>query len=377
MRGWFPVGIGYKTSQESRYYAGQPIQWPNSSWADNGEMRITVLPVHRRRMIVNLKIAKVAIALTLLSAAAPLAAQAQQAATIRRIGYLSAASRLDPQVDGFRQGLREQGYVEGRNVLVEWRFTEGNEGLPQFAAELGRLKVEVIVAQSTAAALAAKAVTPAIATVFTFVADPVASGLVQSLARPGTHLTGLTSLAIDITGKRLELLKEAVPSVKSVAVLTDPANPVSDSVWKEARMAAGRLRLEVRLIEVRHSDELESAFRTISHERIHGVALAPGPFLFAHRTRIVDLAAARRVPVIGWRSPLATSGILISYGPDDSDIGRRAAGYVGKILRGARPADLPVEQPTKFELVINLRTARALGLTIPQPLLQRADQVIQ
>ena len=308
---------------------------------------------------------------------AALAAEAQQTEKVRRIGYLSATSPTEAS-DGLRQGLRSHGYVEGQNLLIEWRFAEGRyDRLPGFAAELVRLKVEVVVTVATEAALAAKKATAAIPIVFTLVSDPVAAGLVSNLARPGANLSGFSMLAIDLTGKRLELLKEAVPSLKSVAILTDRANYVNASVLKEAQIAARKLGLEVRLIEVRDADELEPAFTTIAREGARGIVLVPSPFLVTHRIQIAELATKGRLPVLGWTDTLVQGGALISYGPSAVDIQRRAGGHVAKILNGAKPGDLPVEQPTKIELVINLKTAKALGLTIPQTLLLRADQVIE
>jgi len=318
-----------------------------------------------------------AVSLTL----APLAAGAQQTEKVRRIGFLSAATP-DPQVDdGFRQGLREHGYVEGQNLLVEWRFAEGRyDRLPGLAAELIRLKVEVIVTATTAAVLAIKKATAAIPIVFTLVSDPVALGVVSSLARPGGNITGFSQITVELTGKRLELLKEAVPSLKSVVILTDSANPTSALVLKDAQVAGRRLGLEARLIAVRDADELEPVFTTIARERARGVVLVPSPFLVSHGIQISELAIKSRLPVLGWTGsggPWALTGVLISYGPSTFDILRRAGGHIAKILNGAKPGDLPVEQPTKFELVINLKTAKVLGLTIPQSILVRADEIIQ
>src|SRR5258705_543675 len=308
----------------------------------------------------------------------PLAVDAQQTEKVRRIGFLSGAIPA-PEVEGaLRQGLREHGYIEGQNLLVEWRFAEGrNDRLPGFAAELVRLRVEVLVTLATPAALAAKKATAAIPIVFTQVTDPVALGVVSSLARPGGNLTGFSLVAVELTGKRLELFKEAVPSSKSVVILTDSANPTSALGVKEAQIAARRLGLEARLIEVRDADELEPAFTTMARERARGVVLVPSSFLVTHGLRIAELAIKRQLPVLAWTDSLVQRGALMSYGPSTSDILRRAGGHVAQILNGAKPGDLPVEQPTKLELVINLKTVQALGLTIPQSLLVRADEVIQ
>src|SRR5262245_41096139 len=312
---------------------------------------------------------------------APLVAEGQQTEKIRRIGLLSAAISDPPTNDGFRQGLREHGYVEGQNLLIERRFAEGkNDRLSGFAAELVKLKVEVVVTVAPAAVLAAKKATASIPIVFTLVPDPVALGVVSNLARPGGNLSGFSQLTVELTGKRLELLKEAVPSLKSVVILTDSANPSKALVWKEAQIAAPRLGLEVRLIEVRDADELEPAFTTMARERARGVVLVPSSFLVSHGIQIAELATKSRLPVLSWTgsgSFWATSGALISYGPSTFDVLRRAGGHVAKILNGAKPGDFPIEQPTKFDLVINLKTAKALGLKLPQSVPGRADQVIE
>jgi putative tryptophan/tyrosine transport system substrate-binding protein len=319
-----------------------------------------------------------AVVLTLGLTLAPLVAEAQQTEKVRRIGFLSASIPGSQVEDGLRQGLREHGYAEGRNLLIEWRFAEGrNDRLTGFVAEFVRLKVDVVVTLAPEAALAAKKGTAAIPIVFTQVPDPVALGLVSSLARPGGNLSGFSILAVDLTGKRLELFKEAVPSLKSAVLLTDRANPVRAAALKEAQIAGLRLGLETQVVEVSDPDELEPAFTTIGRERAHGLFLLPSSFFVVHRIQIAELATKRRLPVVAWTDTLALSGALMSYGPSTSDVLRRAGGHVAKILNGAKPGDLPVEQPTKLELVINLKTAKALGLTIPQSLLLRADQVIE
>ena len=307
----------------------------------------------------------------------PLAAGAQRADPVRRIGVLG-SSRTGPEVDGFQQGLRNQGYVEGRNLLVEWRFAEGREDrLRGFADELVSRKVELIVAVSTSAAMAAKNVTTTIPILFMLVSDPIAAGLVSNLAQPGENTTGFTNLSVELVGKRLELLKEAVPALRSVSILTDRSNPVNALNFKESQVAAGRLGLEVNIVEVGHRGELENALTQIPQGHARAVVLLPGMFVFANRVQIAERAAKSQLPLLGWQRELAKSGALISYGPNHGEIGRLAAGYVDKILNGVKPGDLPVQQPTKFELVINLRTAKALGLTIPPSLLLRADQVIE
>ncbi len=309
--------------------------------------------------------------------ASPLAAKAQQTGRVWRIGCLWAPASVTVDMDAFRRGLRELGYVEGRDLLIESRFAEGRDDrLQDFAAELVRLKPDVIVTVGTSAALVAKKMTAAIPIIFTVVSDPVAFGLVRTLARPGENVTGLATIQIEITGKRLSLLKEAVPSLRSIALLANPEGPRSAQSVQESRIAARRLGLEVRVVEARDPDELKSALTALPRGRAEALVLVPDPFLYTYRTQIVELAAKGRRPVVGWQSHLAESGALLSYGANTADVLRRAAVYVDKILKGAKPADLPVEQPTKFELVINLKTAKALGLTIPQSVLGRADEVI-
>jgi putative ABC transport system substrate-binding protein len=318
------------------------------------------------------------VVLALSLALAPFAIEAQQPGKVWRIGVLGAPAPLPANVNAFRQGLRENGYVEGRNLSIEWRSAEGQEQrLPGLAAELLRLNVDVIVTEGPSAALAAKNATAVTPIVFTFVPDPVGSRIITSLARPGGNITGLTNVGLELTAKRLELLKEAIPSLKSVVMLTDPANPTGAATVKEARSAAQKLGLEVSLVEVRHRSELEPALAKIAHKRSLAVVPLPGPFMFTHRMQIVELATSNRLPVLGWVKSVAESGALITYGANNLDILRQAAIFVDKILKGAKPADLPVEQPTKFELVINLKTAKALGLTIPQTLLVRADHVVE
>ena len=306
---------------------------------------------------------------------APLAGGAQQKEKVRRIGFLAGTNRFE-SYDALRQGLREHGYVEGQNLVIEWRFAEGRtDRIAGLAAELVSLNVEVIVAVAPDCALAAKKATAAIPIVFTQVSDPMASGLVPSLARPGGNLTGFSILGLELTGKRLELLKEAVPSLKSVIILTHSPNAVNALALKEAQIAARKLGLEARLVEVRDADQLEPAFTTMARERTGGVVLVPSFFFVTHRSQVAELAIKSRLPVLSWTDAL--SGALISYGPSSFDIHWRAGGQVAKILNGAKPGDLPVEQPTKLELVINLKTAKALGLTIPSSVLGRADQVIE
>jgi ABC-type uncharacterized transport system substrate-binding protein len=327
------------------------------------------------------RIGLVAILLVFSLVSAPSPTQAQPADKVRRIGFLSGTSRspvLFRDTEGLTQGLREHGYVEGQNLLIEWRFAEGrSDRLPDLAAELIRLKVEVLVTVSSPAAIAAKNATAAIPIVFTQVPDPIALGIVSSLAQPGGNLTGFAQQSVELTGKRLELLKEAVPPLKSVVILTDSANPTRALGVQEAQSVARRLGLEARLIEVRDADELEPTFTTIARERSRGVVMVPSTFLVTHGIQIAELAIKRRLPLLGWTDSWAKLGALVSYGPSTFDTLRRAGGHVAKILDGVKPGNLPVEQPTKFELIINLKTAKALGLTIPQSVLLRADQIIE
>jgi len=313
---------------------------------------------------------------------APLAGEAQQAAKIPRIGYLEpnlAGSRH--LQEAFSQGLRALGYVEGRNVIIEYRDAEGRpERLPALAAELVALKVEVIMAgPGTAAALAAKQATPTVPVVFTGVGDPVTDGLVKSLAWPGGNATGLSLLGPDLVGKLLELLKQAVPGVSRVALLLKPdATPDRMKLFlKEADVAAQALGVELQVVEARGPADFERAFSDISKARAGALAVLATPVFSSARQRLVNLAEKNRLPTVFAFREYVEAGGFMSYGPDLADLFRRAATYVDKILKGAKPADLPVEQPTKFELVINLKTATALGLTIPQTLLLRADQVIE
>ena len=305
-------------------------------------------------------------------------AAAQQAEKVRRVAFLSAPTPSPAMIDAFREGLRESGYVEGRNIVIDWRSAEGKaERLAGLAADVVSQKPAVIVTFATQATLAAEKATNTIPIIFTQVGDPVGSGIVTSLARPGANVTGFTNVIVDLTRKRLELMRDTVPALKSIAVLTDPTEPLNTSYLNETRIAAKELGLEVRVVDVRHPGELGAAFTAIVQARTQAVVLIPGPFIFTHRMQIANLAAKGRLPVLGWDRELTESGALISYGPDRLKMLRRAALYVDKMLRGAKPADLPVEGPTQFALVINLKTAKALGITIPQSLLLRADEVIQ
>ena len=313
---------------------------------------------------------------------APVCAEAQGVAKVNRIGYLN----LTPDPEGVRyqaflHGLRDHGYVEGRNVVIEYRSAEGKiDRLPTLAAELVSLKVDVIVAAVTAAALAAKQATRTIPIVFPLVSDPVATGLVASLARPGGNATGLSFFAPELVGKSMELLKQAVPGVSRVAVLWLPAafaEHQGKALVKNAEGAARALNVRLQLVETRGPDDFEKAFSEMARARADALMVLTGTFVQVGVGRVVDLVAKSRLPAIYPLREAVEAGGLMSYGPNVSDQFRRAATYVDKILKGANPADLPVEQPTKFELVINLKTAKALGLTIPASVLARADEVIE
>jgi putative tryptophan/tyrosine transport system substrate-binding protein len=313
--------------------------------------------------------------------AAPLGAAAQQAAEVPRIGYLVTKGGTSPHLQqAFLQGLRELGYAEGRNVVIEYRDAEGNlERLPALAAELVALKVDVIVGVSTPQALAAKRATRTIPIVFASVADPVGSGLVSSHARPGGNVTGLASLTQELVSKCLEHLKQTVPAVNRIAVLWSPGSRgerTEQDMLKAAEVAARSLRLRLQFFEAQGPEDIEGAFLEMTGARADALAVLSSTMLFAERRRLVDLAAKTQLPAVyPWREAVDAGG-LMSYGASIADLFRRSAAYVDKILKGAKPGDLPVEQPTKFEVVINLKTAKALGLTIPQSVLVRADEVI-
>jgi putative ABC transport system substrate-binding protein len=312
---------------------------------------------------------------------APITIHAQPAGKVYRIGYLSAGSGIlsSPYTTAFRQGLRELGWVEGQNIVIEYRSAEGRfDRLPELAAELVRLKVEVILAVPTPGALAAKNATTSIPTVGASLTGPVELGLIASLARPGGNVTGVSySVGADIFGKDLELLKEVVPKIRRVAVLSNPGGPAQPLIISNIKAAARSLGLQLQLVEARGSADFDGAFAAMARERAGALFVLTDPVFIPHRARLVNLAAKNRLPSIFTQRADVEAGGLMSYGPSFADMYRRAATYVDKILKGARPADLPVEQPTKFELVINLKTAKALGLTIPPSLLQRADELIQ
>jgi putative ABC transport system substrate-binding protein len=313
--------------------------------------------------------------------ATPLVTDAQQATTVHRIGGLVAGSAHSYRhlLEAFRQGLRDLGYVEGQNLVIEDRYAEGQaERLPDLAAELVRLQVDVIVAAGAPTIRAAQHATRTIPIVMAGTADPVAQGFIASLARPGGNITGLSNLGVELHGKRLELLKEAVPQSARIAVLTNPASPYHASRLHTLTVAAQTLGVHLHIVELRHEDEVDSAFAAMAQERAAALLVVEDALLLSRlRGRTVHLAATHRLPAMYDRRQIVEAGGLMSYGPNIAENHRRAATYVDKILKGAAPADLPVEQAMKFELVINLKTAQALGLTIPPVVLFQVDEVIK
>jgi putative ABC transport system substrate-binding protein len=305
----------------------------------------------------------------------------QQAAKVHRIGFLAVGSREGRAflIEGFLQGLREHGYVEGQNIVIEYRFSDDrNDRLPELAAELVNLKVEVIVASGTPASFAAKQATSRIPIVMGGIsANPVDTGLIASLAHPGGNITGMSMMSSQLSGKRLELLKEIVPGLARVAVFWNPPNPAYGPILKELEAAAPTLGLKLQRLEVRVPGDFEGAFKSATRQRAGALILPGDPLTANHRKVVADLALKYRLPATMDIKEFAEAGGLLSLGVDLVDSYRRAATHVDKILKGANPADLPMEQPTKFDLVVNLKTSRALGLTIPQSVLQQATQVIQ
>jgi putative ABC transport system substrate-binding protein len=312
--------------------------------------------------------------------AAPLAAEAQQAGKVYRIGFLSAAPRPIRPHAIFFEGLREAGYIEGRNLIVERRYAAGSvDRLNEFAADLVRLKVDVIVTTAPIGAQAAQRATGTIPIIFTSVADPVGVGLVASLARPNRNLTGLSTLTDDLSGKRLELLKEIVPKLAQVAVLRGPTGATSSRslVLTHTEDAARTLGVRLQVLQVQGPNDVEPAFETAVRGRADAVIALDDSILLAERTRISALSIKHRLPVIAGFGEMAEAGVLMTYGVSLPDHFSRAARYVERILKGAKPADLPIEFPSKFELAINLKTAKAMGIQIPQSIVRRADNVIE
>jgi ABC-type uncharacterized transport system substrate-binding protein len=302
-------------------------------------------------------------------------ARAQQRAKIYRLGYLGGSVVIDEREETFRQGLRELGYIEGQNLIIEWRFAKGDETrLPELAAELIRLKPDVLATSGTQPARTLKDATTTIPIVVLSAGDLVGRGLVASLARPGGNVTGLTSISLDLNGKRLEILKEIVPRALRVAFLHNPHE--TDEV-RELELAARALKLHLQPHEVREASQFPSAYAAMSKERADALLISRNPFTRSHRKELIDLAAKHRLPAMCDGTEWTNTGCLISYAHNRTEGSRRAAVFVDKILKGTKPADIPVEQPMKFELVINLITAKKLGLTIPQWTLMKADRVIR
>jgi len=307
-------------------------------------------------------------------------AQAQQPTKVPRIGYLntSSLSALAERIEAFRQGLRELGYIEGKNIIIEWRHAEGKlDRLPGLAAELVRLKVDIIVTTGPTTTRPAKEATSTIPIVMAQDTDPVGNGFVASLARPGGNITGLSSLAPELSGKRLEILKETVPKLSRVAVLWASTTPGSAQALREMERAAGALKVKLQLLDILGPKDIETAFGAARKGRADAVLVMSSGVATAHRTQIAELTIKSRLPAIYFRSEFVENGGLMSYGASFTDMDRRAATYVDKILKGRTPADLPVEQPMKFEFIVNLKAAKAIGLTIPPNVLVRADKVIR
>jgi putative tryptophan/tyrosine transport system substrate-binding protein len=304
---------------------------------------------------------------------------AQQPVKPPRIGFIMAdSSGSDPRVDAFRQGLREHGYVEGKNIAVEYRFAEGKEDrLLKLVTELVGLKMEIIVTDGTAVTRAVKNATKTIPIVMASDGDPVGNLFVASLARPGGNVTGLTNLLAGLSGKRLEILKDAVPGTSRFGIIWNPENPASITGFKETQVVAQSLGVQLQSLEIRGPNDFESAFQAAKKGQAGALTVVSDSVMFAHRTRLLELAAKQRLPTMHTQSLWVQDGGMISYGTYFPDLYRRAATYVDKILKGAKPGDLPVEQPTKFELVINLKAAKQIGLTIPQSVLYEADKVIK
>jgi putative ABC transport system substrate-binding protein len=326
----------------------------------------------------NRKITVLTLSTLLLALSIP--AEAQQPAKVPRIGVLAggSASSDSARIEALRRGLRELGYVEGKNIVIESEYAGGKtDRLSELAAALVRLKVEVIVTAGPAATRAAKQATTTIPIVMAQDADPVGSGFVASLARPGGNITGLSRLSPELSGKQLELLKETVPTLSHLAVFENSTQPGNRQSLTEVEMAAGALGVQLQYLNIGSRNDIETAFRAASKARANGILVLSSPVLFSQRTEVIELAAKNRFPAIYFALEFAEDGGLMSYGPSITDLFRRAATYVDKILKGAKPADLPVEQPMKFELVINLKAAKQIGLTIPPNVLARADRVIK
>ena len=306
------------------------------------------------------------------------AVDAQQPAP-RRIGVLLVGpSPESKEAQAFRQGLRDAGYAEGRDVVIEWRSAAGDYArIPALAAELVQSKVDVVVVNGTPATRAAKHATSTIPIVMVLVADPVGSGLVANLAHPGENITGLSMMAIELIAKRLQLLKETIPRLTRVAVIGNPDNPLQPKMVEDLKAGAPSLAIELKFVGARTPEQFDPAFSALSQAHAQALYVIGDPFFFAHRTTLLKLVSKARLPCIYAERNFVDEGGLMSYGPNLGDEFRRSAGYVDKILKGAKPGDLPIEQPTKFELVVNLKTAKALGITIPESILLQVDEVIR
>jgi putative ABC transport system substrate-binding protein len=320
------------------------------------------------------------LALCAMLLALSLSAAAQQPTKVPRIGFLLAVppSTISARIEAFRQGLRALGYVEGKNIVIEWRSSEGKaDRLPALAAELVRLNVDVIVSGGPPPTRVAKQATATIPIVMGYDDDPIGSGFVESLARPGGNITGLATLAAQISGKQIELLKEIVPKLSRVAVFGNASQPGHPQALREINLAADALRVQIQYLEIREPKDIETAFQAATKERADAVLVVTTPLLTTQRGQVADLAIKNRLPAIYSRPEYVEDGGLVFYGVSYTDLFRRAATYVDKILKGAKPADLPVEQPKKFEFIINLKAAKQINLTIPPNVLARADRVIR
>jgi len=331
---------------------------------------------HRKSKIQNLKwggIVAIGVALAMCGAVV----EAQQPTKVPRIGYLVGGA-TSARTEAFRQGLRELGYVEGKNIIIEYRYAKGKfDRMPVLAAELVRLKVDIIVTGGPPTTRAAKEATVTIPIVMAQDSDPVRNGFVASLARPGGNITGLSTLSPEISGKQLELLKEIIPKLSRVAVLGTRTDPGNAQQRREIELAARAFKVKLQYLDVLDLKDIEAGFRAASKERADAILVIRGSIFASHRKQIVDLAVKSRLPVMYSRPELVEAGGLMTYGASFTDLYRRAATYVDKILKGAKPADLPVEQPKKFEFIINLKAAKQIGLTIPPNVLVRADRVIK
>jgi ABC-type uncharacterized transport system substrate-binding protein len=339
-----------------------------------------VKPISDLRLLISGSCALL-LALCSMPLAPPSPAEAQQAEKVPRIGYLSGSppSSIAERIEAFREGLRELGYMEGKNIVIEWRSADGKrDRLPALATELVRLKVDVIVTAGPLVTRSVKQATSTIPIVLTQDPNPVRNGFVASLARPGGNITGLSRLAPELTGKQLELLKEIVPKLSRVAVFGTSTRPGNAQTLREVELAAGAFGVKLQFLDILSPKDIETAFRAAVKERADGALwIATGSIGNPHRKKIVDLAVSSRLPVIYFQRQEVEAGGLMSYGVDVTDLDRRAAVYVHKILKGANPANLPVEQATKFEFVVNLKTAQQIGLTIPPNVLVRANRVIR